>query len=82
MTKYQKETVEKLIPVSIVCDVCKKEYDCKADVMEAQEFQCIKIEGGFSSVFGDGSRLIADICQHCTKKLIGPYLKNIEEDNI
>ena len=74
MIKNRKEMVEDDVPVAFVCDVCKKEYDCEKDALEVQEFQCIQIDAGYASVFGDGVRLTADVCQHCMKKLLGEYL--------
>jgi hypothetical protein len=48
MIKYRIETVEQKIAESVVCDVCKKEYSCKGDgCFETQEFQHIRIRGGF-----------------------------------
>lgn len=78
MIEYGKETVEQKFPIKVTCDVCKTEYDWVKDRMEVQEFQHIHIEGGFGSVFGDGNKLRADICQYCFKKIFGKYLV---EDN-
>lgn len=55
---------------SIVCDICKKEFNCKEDDIELQEFHHINFTGGYGSVFGDGVRVECDICQHCLSKLI------------
>jgi len=74
MIKYEKKMVEEQVPISIVCDVCKKEFDVKKDIMEAQEFQHIAFQGGYDSVFGDGAKMRLDICQHCLKKLLGEYM--------
>ena len=78
MIKYVTEKVTKTekTPVAVICDVCKKEYnyDMKDGGTEAQEFQHIRIEGGYGSVFGDGNRRKADICQHCFLKIMGKYL--------
>jgi hypothetical protein len=81
MINYKKEMVEQSIPTNMICDVCKKEYDFEKDVIETQEFQHIRISGGYGSVFGDGSRLQADICQNCFKKLMGEYLSDVEESD-
>lgn len=79
MIRYKKETIEQSIPESVTCDVCKKEYSySKENILEAQEFQYIRIHGGYDSVFGDDNKLKADICQHCFKKIMGEYLS---EDN-
>lgn len=64
----------------VICDVCKKEYSFTDDVMEAQEFQHIFVNGGFGSVFGDGSQLKADICQYCFKEIMGKYLMERTEE--
>lgn len=75
MIKYKTETEEKQIPVGVVCDICKKEYGYSGnECFEAQEFQHIRVHGGYGSVFGDGSVLKADICQHCFQKIFGKYL--------
>lgn len=78
MIKYRTEKVETRILDKIICDVCKKEYDYTKDFLETQEFQCININGGYGSVFGDGVQKKADVCQHCIQKLLGEYL--VEED--
>ena len=51
---------------SIVCDVCKKKYD---DEWEIQEFIYIQHCGGYNSIFGDGSDIEIEVCQHCFKKM-------------
>jgi len=75
MITYEKRTVEENIPISMTCDVCKKEYNNKTDAMEIQEFKCIQVNGGYGSVFGDGSVFELDICQHCLKKMLGEYMR-------
>jgi len=60
--------VEKKTLKSVTCDVCKTEY---SDEFDIQEFHCIHFVGGYGSVFGDGSTIKADICQHCLKKTFG-----------
>jgi len=69
-TKCVVETLGKLI-----CDVCKKEYNPEKDILETQEFNHINFQGGYDSVFGDGSTVELDICQHCLKKLLGEYIR-------
>jgi len=70
------QTFEEEIPVSITCDVCKKEYfyDEPNSCMETQEFHVIRLTGGYGSVFGDGSFVKGDICQHCLKEKLGEFL--------
>lgn len=82
MIKYRTETMESKVLESITCDVCKKEFNYKKDEdeLEIQEFQYIRIRGGYGSVFGDGSQLKIDICQHCLKKLVGEYMLENYDD--
>ncbi len=88
MIKCRTEMIEQKIPESITCDVCKKEYNCKKgergndDIMEVQEFNHIRFQGGFNSIFRDGVVMKIDICQHCLKKLLGEYMvEESVEDN-
>lgn len=75
MIKYRTEMEEKKYIDRVMCDVCKKEYSFTGnEQMEAQEFQHIYVNGGYGSVFGDGSQLQVDICQHCFKEIMGKYL--------
>jgi hypothetical protein len=57
--------------IAIQCDRCKKRYE---DEMEIQEFVHIDFIGGYSSVFGDGHSVAADICQYCIKEIAGDFL--------
>lgn len=84
MIKKEKREVteEKEYPVSIICDVCSKEYslDEKSenyDVFETQEFTHIHFTGGYGSVFGDGRMVELDICQHCLKEKMGGYIREV-----
>ena len=81
MIKCKMETVEVEVPTSVICDVCGKEYDCKEDVMEVQEFYHIAFKGGYGSIFGDGLAVKLDICQGCLKAKLGEYLKIDKEEN-
>jgi hypothetical protein len=75
MIKYVEEKQILKIPMSITCDVCKKEYLYKKDIGEIEEFHHVDFVGGYSSVFGDDMRVACDICQHCLKNLIGEYCR-------
>lgn len=66
------ETVERKHLESITCDKCKTTY---TDELELQEFLVIDIVGGYNSVFGDMSRISADICQHCLKVFLNGVYK-------
>jgi len=84
MIKYEIKTVteKKKIPLFIVCDRCKKEVSVEDD-MELQEWHHIDFMGGYSSVFGDGVVVQANICQSCLLDLIGGFCRMSEdyEDN-
>jgi len=76
MIKYETEVIEvtEESPKSIICDVCKKEFDNDKNFMDIQEFHHIRLQGGYGSVFGDGAKIECDICQGCLKKVLGEYL--------
>lgn len=76
MITYKK--VAKIIEevVSVKCDKCGKEYD--ANDLETQEFHHIKFCGGYASVFGDGTEVECDICQHCLHGMIGDFCRRRE----
>ena len=84
MIKFRIEKVDQKVPEKIVCDVCKKEYDCQKDFMEAQEFHHIRFTGGYGSVFGDMSTVRVDICQHCLLEMIKDYyvVENVYEEEV
>ena len=80
MIKYREEMRKSRVLESVTCDICKKEYSYTGnECMEAQEFQHLSVRGGYDSVFGDGSMLKADICQHCFKDKFGQYLLEDED---
>jgi hypothetical protein len=76
MIKYKSITkpVEEII--SVKCDKCKKEYD--VNDFETQEFHHIKFTGGYCSVFGDGTEVECDICQHCLHHMIANICRQKE----
>ena len=53
------------------CDVCQKEFKGS----DAQEMIHIDTVGGYMSIFGDGSKIELDICQHCLKEKLGKYIR-------
>lgn len=58
----------------IECDCCHKKF-YKEDICERQEFLYIHQVGGYGSIFGDEAKIECDLCQHCIKELLGPYLR-------
>jgi len=63
------------ITKSITCDKCGRKYAAddlvSKEMLEAQEFCYIRFTGGYGSIFGDGTEVECDICQHCLKEMIG-----------
>jgi len=75
MIKYESQQIEQEVAKTVVCDICKKEFDTVKDDMDVQEFVFINFIGGFNSVFGDGAKVEADICQDCINDKLGDYLR-------
>ena len=57
----------------ITCDRCGRTDE--ADSMEAQEYLTYASVGGYDSIFGDGCPIGIDLCQHCVKAVMGPWLR-------
>lgn len=74
--KNHKTITKKVVELeSVTCDCCNKEYLATAEnLMELNEFHHIEFVGGYDSIFGDGSKVTADICQHCLKERLGDIL--------
>lgn len=85
-----RKTIDQQITVKkdsvLVCDKCKKEYnydtESEMDLFEIQEFLHIDFIGGFFSVFGDGLRIKADICQYCLYEMIKDFVTVSQYDPI
>ena len=73
--KEEKITETKKILKSITCDKCGEDY---TDTLEVQEFHRIQFVGGYASVFGDETKIEADICQHCLYKYIENFCRTLE----
>ena len=61
----------------LVCDRCAREAD--HEDFEFFEFLSFANKGGYGSVFGDGNEIEIDLCQHCIKEILGPWLRNRPE---
>ena len=78
MIKYKIEKVDCEVFSQFFCDRCKKEV---TDDMERQETYRIRFNGGYGSVFGDGSQVDCDLCQQCLYELIGEFCTyDLEEE--
>lgn len=63
---------------SKICDRCL--FHAEKDSYEFYEFLSIDQRAGFGSIFGDGNHLKLDLCQHCVKALLNPWLSVSEPD--
>ena len=76
MVKTTTEQISTYIITSIQCDCCKKDYE---DNMDWQEFVRINDVGGYNSAIGDCVHYECDLCSECVNRLLGKYLRIIEE---
>ena len=72
MIETKRKKVSQEVPVAWVCDACGKREEAEE---EAQEWLSWLHRGGYNSVFGDGEELSLDLCQACTKILLGHAIK-------
>jgi len=77
MIKYQTEYIATQKETTITCDVCGKVCRCDygSSTMDAEEFLSIAFTGGYGSIFGDGTKVKADLCQECVSSVLGKYLR-------
>jgi hypothetical protein len=74
MKKYKEiETVDVIVD-SIICDKCGKISSLESQVMDLQEWFYYSFIGGYKSIFEDGGKYEIDLCQECTKELLGQFL--------
>lgn len=57
----------------IRCDSCARLSELGE--AEFQEFVRIELKAGYASIFGDGNDVQIDLCQHCLKISLGPWLR-------
>lgn len=77
MRKYKEITVTENVLSEISCDVCGTTYG-EQDNFEIQEMHHIDFYGGYESVFGDGSHIKIDLCQHCLKSMLEKQGVNLD----
>jgi len=66
--------IQTTVPVELTCDRCGRIVPV-SDAMEWQESLQLRFTGGYGSVFGDGTKVAVDLCQHCVKELLGAYCR-------
>jgi hypothetical protein len=79
MLEYEEYKVTERAVVKFTCDKCKKEIT-NDDFIESQETHSIRLMGGYGSVFGDGSEVSCDLCQHCLHNLIKDFCVYEDEE--
>jgi len=62
-------------PASITCDRCGRSAENEPNNFEFEEFLSIDHVCGYGSIIGDGTRLQLDLCQHCVKELLLPFVR-------
>ncbi|MCL4470106.1 MAG: hypothetical protein M1547_02990 [Gammaproteobacteria bacterium] len=65
--------------VAAVCDRCGREMQKDAFDGEWQEKISIDFRSAYGSVFGDGNDIALDLCQHCFKDTLGPWVRVTEQ---
>ncbi|MCK5023832.1 MAG: hypothetical protein KAS04_06660 [Candidatus Aenigmarchaeota archaeon] len=65
--------------ISVTCDKCGKETP---DLLDFQEWLYIDFVGGYASIFGDFTKVQAEICQECLLEIIGGFCRKEELDPI
>lgn len=63
----------------IRCDRCGRLSEL-GDV-EFHESASIELKAGYGSIFGDGNDVQVDLCQHCLKDTLGPWLRVSDPDD-
>ena len=81
MLKTETLMVEQEIVTHFICDKCKFTCEIYDDSWEEQEFFHYSFTGGYGSIFGDMFSGRIDLCQHCFKELLGPYIQCTNELN-
>lgn len=64
----------------VTCDRCSREMHPNNHDCEHQERLAVRFRAGYGSVFGDGSLVEADLCQHCVKDMLGKWMRVTLDD--
>ena len=79
-TRTRTKAVTVIETAFVTCDRCHREMAPNAQDCEHQERVAIRFRAGYNSVFGDGNLVEADLCQHCVKEVLGPWLRVTVDD--
>lgn len=73
-TKLVRRRIKETKVTAYICDCCKKRVTA-TDWIEMQEMLHWRMRGGYGSVFGDCADISLDLCQACTKELLGKFIR-------
>lgn len=77
MRHTRTETAELQVLDVIVCDCCG--LRSPAGDPESYAYETFQFRAGYYSSYNDdGDTYDVDLCQHCIRKLLGPYLRRTE----
>lgn len=79
MLKTETQMVEQEVITHYICNKCGLTVEMEDNNWEDQEFFHYSFTGGYGSIFGDMFSGRIDLCQHCFKQLLGPYIKCTNE---
>lgn len=78
--QYTRTKTVTLTETFVTCDRCGREMVPNDRDSEHQERISVRFRAGYGSVFGDGSLVALDLCQHCVKEVLGEWLRVAEDD--
>ena len=70
MIEFRQETKD--VPTKKICDKCGM-IASEDDYYEFDAFHHLYFTSGYCSVFGDGTHVECDICQHCLHEMIKDF---------
>lgn len=62
----------------VTCDRCGRTDEARS--LEGQEFLEHYTSCGYASVFGDMNHVRLDLCQHCVKEVLGPWIEVLDQE--
>ncbi len=71
------QDVPQQVIVALCCNRCHARVEAD-DVMAFQDAFSTVIDGGYASVWGDGTRVRIDLCAPCAKIVLGPFAQEID----
>jgi hypothetical protein len=60
------------------CDRCERVAEDGES--EYYEYTSVEYKAGYRSILGDGNLIEIDLCQHCLKETLGPWLRVTEPE--